>query len=155
MKLMHSLRLALVASTLFLAASCATSLKSFQPIDKRTASDRQVLLIKNAEIHALGMGYTGVGNRPDNTARIEVTGKASTGTVTRIHLIFYPVGDSRLSKPFYNSDHTTLTITQTLAALPGWISALTTIPVNESAVISYYAVQDRYEFECLRILTHK
>lgn len=125
------------------------------PFDRSTATDIEVLGIKNAEIHALGMGYLGAGNRPDNKTRIEVTGINGAGTVTRIQLIFYPAGDSRIITPFYSSDRRTLTITQSLAVLPGWIAALTAIPSNEAVVLSYYANQDRYEFECLRILTSK
>jgi hypothetical protein len=133
----------------------STNMENFQRIDKSTAADIQVLAIKCAEIHALGMGYTGAGNRPDNTARIEITGTPNTGTVTRFVVIFYPVGDTRLVKPFYNAERTTLTVTQTLAALPAWISALTAIPINEATTVVYYATSDRYEFGCLRSLTRK
>ena len=125
------------------------------PFDRSTATDIQVLAIKNAEIHALGMGYLGAGNRPDNKARIEITGINGAGTVTCVQLIFYPVGDSRIINAFYSADRRTLTITQSLAALPGWIAALTAIPTNEAVVLSYYANRDRYEFECLRVLTSK
>jgi hypothetical protein len=131
------------------------SIEQFQCIDRTTATDFQRLAIKTAELHAIGMGYTGAGNRPDNSARIEITGTPDAGTVTRFIVLFYPVGDTRLINPFYNANRTTLTVTQTLAALPGWISALTNIPINEAAVVVYYATQDRYEFECLRRLTHK
>jgi hypothetical protein len=82
-------------------------------------------------------------------------GTPSVGTVTRFIMFFYPVCDDRLINPFFNTDRTQLTITQTLAALPGWIAALTAIPKNESTLVSYSATQDRYEFECLRILTQK
>jgi hypothetical protein len=132
-----------------------TNMDNFQRIDKKTATDIQVLAIKGVEIHALGMGYTGPGNRPDNTARIEITGMPKKGTVTRFIILFYPVGDTRLVNPFYNADRTTLTVTQTLAALPGWISVLTAIPANEGTTVSYSATPDSYEFECLRILTSK
>jgi|CXWL01.1.fsa_nt_gi hypothetical protein len=129
-------------------------MENFQRIDKNNAKDFQVLNIKRAEVHALGMGYTADGNCPDNTARIEITGKPNHGTVTRFIVIFYPVGDTRLIKPHY-SDRTTLTVTQTLAALPGWIAALTAIPTNEATEVVYAATADRYEFECVRLLTQK
>lgn len=131
------------------------NIANFKPIDRNTATEHQSLVIKRAKIHALGMGYTGAGNHPDNTARINISGVKGAGTVTSFVFVFFPVGDTRLVKPYYNSDRTVLTISQTLAALPGWISALTAIPSNEAATVSYYATDDRYEFECLRTLTMK
>ena len=133
----------------------SNNIENIPCIDKSSATDIQILAIKHAEIHALGMGYTGAGNRPDSTARIEITGTPDTGSVARFVIIFYPVGDTRLINPFYNADRSTLTVTQTLAALPAWISALTAIPSNETGAIAYYATTERYEFECLRTLTNK
>lgn len=130
-------------------------MESFESIDLSTVTDLQVLNIKRAEIRARGMGYTREENRPDSTAQIEITGKPNTGTVTRFINLFYPVDDTRLINPFFNADRTTLTVTQTLATLPGWIAALTAIPVNEANVVSYYSDRDRYEFQCLRMLTNK
>ena len=131
------------------------SLENFQRIDKSAAIDLQALAVKRAELHALSMGFTGAGNRPDNTARIEITGAPAAGTVTRFILLFYPVGDTRLINPFYSADRTVLTVTQALAALEGWLSALTGAPVNEATTVSYAATADRYEFESLRNLTNK
>ena len=133
----------------------SASIEHFQSIDRAACIDFQRLAIKTVELHAMGMGYTGAGNRTDNSVRIEITGSPDAGTATRFILLFYPVGDTRLINPFYDANRTTLTVTQTLAALPGWISALSNIPINEATVVSYYATQDRYEFECLRRLTYK
>ena len=124
-------------------------------IDFSQAIIFEVLNIKHVEIRTICRGYISPGNTPESTVSIEISGTVSKGTVTRFVLLFYLKGDTRIAKPFYNNDRTTLTVMNPLETLPAWISSLSNIARSEGLIISYHEFSNSYHVEILRSITHK
>lgn len=133
-----------------LLVSCQSSKLTPAQIQSKASNTTRVD-VKTVEFRPFTTGQSKSGE-PVSSAEISVFGVSNMPGVEGFRLIFAPKGS--LIAPYLQSKR--WVVHQELSSLPGWITTLKDIPVNEGvAVFLFQTPEGDYTLSSLRLLTRK